>query len=227
MYGLHEVVPDLGQRLARAQVREVLARHLILLPDGVHDPMERLDAPVPSDALFEPGREFAGLVLLFLPKAVRDEVTRFLDIVPRAVAPLPETFRRSPDDAAVLQAGPAIGDLIGDKRGRYGQVTPLFPAIVFECAFRPFFNQVCSINKNPATPERSPACWLDSRRRGYGALPSWHRGRFPDVVRGEATGCIDGGDRERSRAVEKQRGADSVTVGKRQGAKSALGDVTP
>lgn len=40
-------------------------------------------------------------------------------------------------------------------------------------------------------------------------------------------GSVDGGDRERPRAVEKQRGVDGATGGKRQGAKSALGDVMP
>lgn len=49
-YGLHEVVPDLDMRFARAQVFEVLALHPILLPDGVHGLEERLNVPVSSDA---------------------------------------------------------------------------------------------------------------------------------------------------------------------------------
>lgn len=63
--------------------------------------------------------------------------------------------------------------------------------------------------------------------RGFGRCASWRRGGFPDVVWGKATDYIDGGDRERPRAVEKQRGVDGATGGKRQGAKSALGDVMP
>ena len=63
--------------------------------------------------------------------------------------------------------------------------------------------------------------------RGFGRFASWRRGGFPDVAWGKAMGSVDGGDRERPRAVEKQRGVDGATGGKRQGAKSALGDVMP
>lgn len=72
---------------------------------------------------------------------VRNEVVRFLGIVPHTVTPLQEIFGRGSYDATVLQAGLAARDLIREIRGWNDEVPPLFPAIVFEFILRPLFDQ--------------------------------------------------------------------------------------
>ena len=69
-------------------------------------------------------------------------------------------------------------------------------------------SRLCSVNKNPATPARSPACRLDSRCWGCGALPSWHRGRFPDVVRVEKRRVASMAGTVNGKGGQKQSGAD-------------------